>query len=476
MASMETISKLYEIYQKIDKFKNVTPGFGFFFKRYEHRGKVSFLLVVLGPPTFRVKGKQKDFEKVINRSLSNNKLILPKDFRFLHSYLSTEFNKLIIPKEEILNKIKRICASLRLNIFEDTNVKYSFITSLFPEILIYDTITEKGQFVFYFNIVNLVEDGLILSYERQLNFLYEQIENGINPISILDTDLPDIRSGDTAFSFSRNQDEQETKEKKDSVKKFRDVVNKKKFQEDIEEELDHETVIDFNPSQKKEKNIESEKKLVRRGLFGQPLPTISKNREKPISMPKSKPKPQAIENPLPPFDSSSIKIEDQTIITKQTNTAEIDELEEKINLLEQENVDLEEIRDKNELLVNQITQITDELTTKLTEKDNQLKELNDKLEEEKNIKKNLEIEIQKMEQEKNIAIDGIEDQVSDLLDEISSLSKSLEENELLRKKLESDLEEVKNARIKDEEINTEIIAALKKEISILSKKIKNEAE
>ena len=127
MASRETISKLYEIYQKIDKFKNVTPGFGFFFKRYEHRGKISFLIVVLGPPTYRAKGKQKDFEKIVTKSLSNNKLILPKDFPALYNYLSTTFNQLITSRDEILNKIKRICASLRLNIFEDNNMKYSFL-------------------------------------------------------------------------------------------------------------------------------------------------------------------------------------------------------------------------------------------------------------------------------------------------------------------------------------------------------------
>ena len=473
MASVETISKLFEIYQKIDQFKNITPGFGFFFKRYEYRGKVSFLIVVLGPPTFRVKGKQKDFEKVVNKSLSNNKLILPKDFHFLYNYLSTTFNQLITPRDEILNKIKRISASLRLNIFEDNNMKYSFIQSMFPEIIVYDTITEKGQFVFYFNIVNLVEDGLILAYERQLNFLYEQIENGINPISIIDTDLPDIRSGNTAFSFSRNQDVQGTKEKKGSVKKFRDVVNKKRFQEDIEEELDHETVIDFNPSQKKEKIIESEKKLVRRGLFGQPLPTISKNNEKPIPKPMSKPKP----HPLAP------SIDDQTIITKQSNHAEIGELEKKIINLEQENIDLEEVKDKNELLVNQITQITDELTTKLAEKDreleekdNQIKETNNKLEEEKKLKIEFELEIQKREQEKNVAIDGMEEQIQDLVDENTSLLKYLEEHELKHKELESDLEEIKNARIKDEEINAEIITALKEEISILNNKIKNQAD
>ena len=44
------------------------------------------------------------------------------------------------------------------------------------------------------------------------------------------------------------------------------------------------------------------------------------------------------------------------------------------------------------------------------------------------------------------------------------------ENELKRMKLESDLEEVKNARIKDEEINKEIIDALKDEIHLLNKK------
>ncbi len=469
MASRETISKLYEIYQKIDKFKNVTPGFGFFFKRYEHRGKVSFLIVVLGPSTFRTKGKLKDFEKVINKSLSKNKLILPKDFRFLHSYLSTDFNKLITPRDEILNKIKRIMASLRLNFFEDANMKYS-LQSLFPEIIVYDTITEKGQFAFYFNIVNLVEDGLILAHETQLNYLYEQIEDGINPITIEDTDLPDLRSGNTAFSFSGDINKNKSREKRGSVQKFKQVVNKRVSKEDIEEELDYETIIDFNPKKGLEKNIESEKKLVRRGLFGQPLPTISKNNEKIIPKPISKPKPQPLESPLLPIDSPTPDIEDHTIITKQSNFAEINELEKKINFLEQENVDLEEIKDKNDLLVNQITQITDELTTKLSEKDKQLKILRDKLEDEKKLKKELEIEIQKMEQEKNIAIDAIEEQVSDLLSEITSLSDLLEGNELKQKKLESDLEEVRNARIKDEEINKEIIDALKEEIHIFNKK------
>ena len=125
----EAISKLYEIYRKIESFKKVTPGFGFFFKRYEVKGKNSFLFIVMGPPKYRTKGKLKDFEKVINKSLSHNKLILPKDFPNLYNYLMTDFNKFITPKDEILNKIKRIIASLRLNFFEDTNMKYSFISS-----------------------------------------------------------------------------------------------------------------------------------------------------------------------------------------------------------------------------------------------------------------------------------------------------------------------------------------------------------
>ncbi len=474
----EAIAKLYDIYQKIEKFKKITPGFGFFFKRYEVKGKVSFLLVVIEPPHSRTKGKLKDFEKVVNKSISKNKLILPKDFRFLHSYLSVEFNKLITPRDEILNKIKRIMASLRLHFFEDTNMKYS-LQSMFPEIIVFDTITDKGQFAFYFNIVNLSEDGLTLAHERQLNFLYEQIENGVNPVTLMDTDLPDLRSGDTAFSFSGDLNKQKSREKRGSVKKFKQLVNKRVSKEDIEEELDYETVIDFNPSKTSDDSIKNDKKLVRRGLFGQPLPTIKNNEKtipKPAPKPKPKPKPQTLENPLHPLDSSLPSIDDHTIITKQSNLADIGELEKKINILEQDNVDLEEIKDKNEILVNQITQITDELTTKLEEKDRELKEFEIKLEEEKNIKKNLEIEIQTIDREKNAAFDGLEEQISDLLEEIKSLSKSLEENELQRKKLESDLEKVRNARNKDEEINKAIIVALKKEIQILNKRINNEGE
>ena len=470
----EAIAKLYDMYQKIDRFKKITPGFGFFFKRYEVKGKVSFLLVVLEPPHFRTKGKLKDFEKVINRSLLNNKLILPKDFRFLHSYLSTDFNKLITPRDEILNKIKRIMASLRLNFFEDANMKYS-LQSMFPEIIVFDTITDKGQFAFYFNIVNLSEDGLVLAHERQLNYLYEQIENGVNLVSLLDTDLPDLRSGNTAFSFSRDLDKQKSRDKRGSVKKFRQLVNKKVSKEDIEEELDYETVIDFNPKKGLDNKIKNDKKLVRRGLFGQPLPNISNNNEKILPKPISKAEPQLLENPLHPLDSSPPSIEDHTIITKQSNLAEINELEKKINILKQENVDLEDIKDKNDLLVNQITQITDELTTKLEAKDSELKNLKIKLEEEEKNKKGLEIEIQKIDQEKNVAFDGLEEQIQDLVDENTTLLKSLEEIEFKRKELELGLEEMKNARIKDEEINKKIIVALKEEIQILNRNI-NEGE
>ena len=468
----EAISKLYEMYQKIDRFKKVTPGFGFFFERYDVKGKVSFLFVIMEPPHYRTKGKLKDFERVIDKSLSNNKLILPKDFPYLYNYLLTDFNKFITPRDEILNKIKRIIASLRLNFYEDNNMKYSFIRSMFPEIIVYDTINQKGQFAAYFNIVNLVEDGLILTHERQLNFLYEQIENDVNPISIIDTDLPDLRSGNTAFSFSKNQDRQKSREKIGAVKKFRQVVNKKVSQEEIDQELDYETVIDFNPSQKKKKDIKNEKKQFKRGLFGQPLPASSRNNEMTISQTK----PRPIDDHIPPLDSSSPSIEDQTIITKQSNLAVLEELEKKIDILEQETIDLDELKDKNNLLVNQISQITDELTTKLQEKDNELKEFKIKLEEEQNIKKNLEVEIQKMEREKNVAIDGIEEQVQDLVEENASLLKSLEKNELNRKELELNLEEIKNARIQAEEINKAIIAALKKEIQILNKKINYEGE
>jgi len=473
----EAIAKLYDIYQKIDRFKKISPGFGFYFKRYEQNDKVSFLLVVIEPPHFRTKGKLKDFEKVINKSLSNNKLILPKDFRFLHSYLSIDFNKLIMPRDEILNKIKRIIASLRLNFFEDINMKYSFIRSMFPEVIVYDTITDKGQFAFYFNIVNLSEDGLILAHERQLNFLYEQIENGVNPVTLMDTDLPDLRSGDTAFSFSVDSNRQKSREKRGSVQKFKHLVNKRVSKEDIEEELDYETVIDFNPNKRSDDSVKNEKKLVRRGLFGQPLPNISNNNERTLPKPISKPKPQPLENSLPPLDHSSPSIEDQTIITKQSNLAELAELEEKIDILEQENVDLEEIKDKNELLVNQITQITDELTTKLEEKDKEIKNFKIKLEEEKKIKQSLELEIQKIDQERNVAFDGLEEQIQDLVDENTSLLKSLEEIEFKRKELELGLEEIKDARNKDEEINKKIIAALKEEIQILNRKINiNEGE
>ncbi len=45
--------------------------------------------------------------------------------------------------------------------------------------------------------------------------------------------------------------------------------------------------------------------------------------EKTIPKPVSKPKPQPLESPIPHLDPSSPSIEDQTIITKQSNLAEI---------------------------------------------------------------------------------------------------------------------------------------------------------
>ena len=55
----------------------------------------------------------------------------------------------------------------------------------------------------------------------------------------------------------------------------------------------------------------------------------------------------------------------------------------------------------------------------------------------------------------------------------TTILKSCEEIEYKRKELEVNLKEIRNARNKDEEINKEIIVALKVEIQILNKKINN---
>ena len=478
MASSEIISKLFEIYQKINSFKEISPGFGFYFQRFERGDRISFLLIVVEPPHYRIKSKQKDFEKVINKSLSSNKLILPKDFRVLTNYISAEFNKFITPRNEILNKLKHIIASLRLNIFEDNNMKYS-IQSMFPEIIAYERINDKGQYAFYFNVVNLNEDGLILAHERQLNFLYEQIENGINPINILDADLPNLRSGDTAFSFSKAQNRNSSAENKKSVKKFRQLINQKKSKEAISNELDYETVIDFNPSAKNI-NIEenkAEKPTVRRGLFGQPIGKMPVKKTSPVS------KPQPLENTetipdFPPSNSLSPFAEEQTVITKQSKNAEIEELEKKIEDLERQNQELLQIKESNDLLSNQIIQITDELTSKLEQKDNELdkikkefEQLKINLEKEQKKTKDLEEEIQRLEREKNLAIDEIQEQIQDLMEENATLLKAYDENELKREELELKMEEITNSKNVIEEKYKSIINALKEEIQILNKKI-----
>ena len=374
------ISRIHHLYKRIESNKTITPGFGYKIERYNTRSGNGLLIIVLEPPVKKIKGKRKDFEKAIEKSENSGKCILPKDFPNIISYLSSDFGNIIKPRNELLQYLQKLMAGLRLELIPMENMKYVFKNPTNPQIIVYDTII-KGQFAFYVSIVDIEEQGLILAHERQMDYIIEEIKNGTDPVQI--KNLPSIRTGETKFHprktpFDENEEEKNEPEK---VAKFRENIKQKKIQEEIDSELDLETIIDFNPRIGAE---QQDSQIIPKDIFGKPLQTKS-GPTKPAPIPltgkmeKSIQKPKPAPVPLINYNSSSI---DSNLPLEQPNlikeTPNIENLSNEIIELRQKIEKYDHLEEENSRLQEQLLLVTDSLTVQLTKKDEKIKEIQKK--------------------------------------------------------------------------------------------------
>ena len=488
------ISRIHHLYSRIESSANISPGYGQIFHRYDTKEGIGVLIVILEPPAKRIKGKKKDFDKIIEKSGNSGKSILPKDFPNIISYLSSVFSTIIKPRDEILKHLRKLMAGLRLELIPMDNMKYVFKNPTTPQIIVYDTII-KGQFALYINIVNIEEQGLILAHERQIEFICNEISKGIDPTRI--KNLPSLRTGDTEF-HPRKHPVLKEEEKKDSMvklAKFRDGLKQKKIQEEIDVELDSETVINFG-ARSEEKITQKNSEI--KDIFGNPLPSApapAKPAPMPLQKTESKEKPKPAPAPVladdPPFTSTTqetYKDEQQS----ELSSPDLDQLQSEIIQLRQN------FQEENSRLQEQIILVTDSLTAQLSEKDAKIKQIQKshddldlqwvefqektKIKEEKasfiitkltktkdelqNQLTTLKAEMKKTIQESvavNPNIEKLEDQMNDLLEENELLAKAIKEtdseNTNLKKNmvdLNSDRQNVLNDKLTLEIMVTEL--------------------
>ena len=77
------ITKVFEAHQKIKAAQQASPGFGMIVERYETSAGPAVLFVILSSPKRRSKGKRKDFEKVLQKSIQQGKPLSVKDFSMI---------------------------------------------------------------------------------------------------------------------------------------------------------------------------------------------------------------------------------------------------------------------------------------------------------------------------------------------------------------------------------------------------------
>ncbi|UYP47885.1 hypothetical protein NEF87_004170 [Candidatus Lokiarchaeum ossiferum] len=371
------ISRIHHLYVRIASNSTPAPGFGYKIERYNTRSGSGLLFIVLEPPVKKVKGKKKDYDKAIEKSENTGKCILPKDFPNIVSYLSSEFSKIIKPRAELLQYLQKLMAGLRLELIPMENMKYVFKNPIEPQIIVYDTIV-KGQFAFYINIVDIEEQGLILAHERQMEYIITEIKNGKDPVQI--KNLPAIRTGETEFHPRKSplDDNEEEKQEPETVAKFRESIKQKKIQDEIENELDLETIIDFNPRPEAE---QQESATIKRDLFGRPLPAnVSPSNPDPIPLSgdgiKSTPKPK----PAPaPLITPQMSPKDADLLSEQPNqidnTPNLEKLRTEIIELRQKIQKYDHLEEENSRLQDQILLVTDSLTLQLAQKDTKIKEI-----------------------------------------------------------------------------------------------------
>lgn len=243
MDSITTIEKIFQAYQDIKNNNLKSRDWGDFFVKYPAKEGFGFLYVVLSSPTKKYRGKKKDLDKALNKSAKANKVVSPKDFDDVYEYLYQNFQNVVKGKDEILVGLENFLAGLRIELLPYHNMKYVFLNPNHSDMIAYQ-IKEKGQLIFYVNLIGMKEDGLILAHERQLEYIKESIRKGISPNKL--TSLPPLRTGETEIDFSpHNKKEAENDPESALVAQFREKIKQKKLQGEIDEELAFETVIDF---------------------------------------------------------------------------------------------------------------------------------------------------------------------------------------------------------------------------------------
>lgn len=354
-----TISRLLNLYAIFKSKGYGTNGVGLYCKRYSVQKGVGFLYVILSAPKKPTKGKEKELEAVLDKSSSSGKIIHPKDFIGVRNYLSTIFPQIIKPADQIADIICELIAGFRLELVPFQNMKYTFNDPKNPDIIIYDD-DKDGQFSFYISIVNLKETGLILAYERQLNYIREQIKKGVNPITI--KNLPPLRTGTTEIELRNKQG----KSLSAGIQKLHQTVQGKKTQEEIAKELEYSTVIDsFSPEKKdsqlqipstdSKKPVAPIKKPAPQGFFqiapAQPFPTKA-------SMPSPTPPPKSSSNPFEQVKnliaSDFPKVEEPVEDTKFVVNPEVEKLKKELDTVQQ---NLEVLKKENESLLQKLEQL-----------------------------------------------------------------------------------------------------------------------
>src|SRR6056297_2425604 len=135
-------------------------------------------------------------------------------------------------------------AGFRLKFFMKHNLKYTFKNSSNPTIIIHEGTSSKRQYFCFIHVFNVKEEGLVLAHERQIKYIKQELEKGVNPIDI--KQLPSLRTGNTyldAKSAGKSEEEDNVPDVSTKLKKFRKQIKQKKASKDIEEELDYKTII-----------------------------------------------------------------------------------------------------------------------------------------------------------------------------------------------------------------------------------------
>jgi hypothetical protein len=280
MDFLGSLSRIFTIYKKFQTIPVSQEGFGYKAIKYRTKSSNAFLFVFMSPPAGGVKGKAKDLDKIIEKSSKSNKLILPKEFSVIRNYLASIFPEIRAGRDEILMTLKTLMAGIRLEFVPFENMRYSFLELENPQIMVYDS-NEDGIYSMYVSFVDLKEDGLLFAFEKQIQYICEQIDQDIAPTII--ENLPPLRTGNTGFNTQNPEPivapvMEEPTSKLERRKALHERIKKKKEAEEKQKEMQQETVISQHsqPEPATQPNSNGNGQKIKRGMFGEPIGVVKK--------------------------------------------------------------------------------------------------------------------------------------------------------------------------------------------------------